>query len=57
MQIKEWCRKNGISCSTYYRRLRIVREEFLEQSKEMLPKIVPLSIVRTHRIIPMMLIC
>ena len=45
MQIKEWCRMKGISCSTYYRRLRIVREEFLEQSEEMQPKIVPLSIV------------
>lgn len=45
MQTKEWCRTKGISCSTYYRRLRIVREEFLEQSKEMLPKIVPLRIM------------
>ncbi len=44
MKIKEWCQMKGISCNTYYRRLRIVRTEFLEQTEAPLQKIVPLSI-------------
>ena len=32
-KISEWCQIKGISCNTYYRRLRIVRNEFLERSE------------------------
>ena len=44
MKISEWCKMKGISCNTYYRRLRIVRNEFLERSEAPLREIVPLSI-------------
>lgn len=44
MKINEWCQMKGISCNTYYRRLRIVRTEFLEQTEAPLQKIVLLSI-------------
>ena len=47
MKISEWCKMKGISCNTYYRRLRIVRNEFLERSEAPLREIVPLSIVTT----------
>ncbi|WP_298528336.1 IS66 family insertion sequence element accessory protein TnpA [uncultured Ruminococcus sp.] len=47
MKISEWCQMKGISCNTYYRRLRIVRNEFLERSEAPLREIVPLSIVTT----------
>ena len=39
----KWCSSNGIKLSTYYTRLRKVREELLSQQPE-LQKIVPLSI-------------
>ena len=45
--IREWCRENGIKENTYYRRLRIVREELLGQAAAM-PQIVPIS-VRSDR--------
>ncbi|MGN0576402.1 MAG: IS66 family insertion sequence element accessory protein TnpA [Ruminococcus sp.] len=45
MKINEWCQMKGISCNTYYRRLRIVRNEFLEGSEAPLREIVPLSLV------------
>jgi hypothetical protein len=32
MKIKEWCRMKGISCNTYYRRLRVVRTALLERA-------------------------
>ena len=47
MKISEWCQMKGISCNTYYRRLRIVRNEFLERSEAPLREIVPLSIATT----------
>ena len=47
MKISEWCQMKGISCNTYYRRLRIVRNEFLECSEAPLREIVPLSIATT----------
>lgn len=43
IKIKEWCRMKGISCNTYYRRLRVVRTELLEQTAQTMPQIVPLS--------------
>ena len=43
MTIREWCRMKGISCNTYYRRLRAVRTELLEQTEQTMQQIVPLS--------------
>ncbi len=43
MKIKEWCRMKGISCNTYYRRLRVVRTALLEQTVNTMQQIVPLS--------------
>ena len=43
MKIKEWCRMKGISCNTYYRRLRVVRTALLEQTAQTMHQIVPLS--------------
>lgn len=43
MKIKEWCRLKGISCNTYYRRLRVVRTALLEQTANTIQPIVPLS--------------
>lgn len=41
--VKEWCKGIGISPSTYYNRLRAVREEMLSCQPE-LHKIVPVSV-------------
>ena len=41
--VTEWCSSNGIKLSTYYTRLRKVREELLSQQPE-LQKIVPVSV-------------
>ena len=41
--VKEWCSKNGISPSTYYNRLRAVREEMLSRQPK-LHEIVPVSV-------------
>ena len=43
MKIREWCRMKGISSNTYYRRLRVVRAEMLEQTVNTMQQIVPLS--------------
>ena len=43
MKIKEWCRMKGISCNTYYRRLRVVRTALLKQTANTHQQIVPLS--------------
>ena len=43
MTIKAWCRMKGISCNTYYRRLRVVRTALLEQTANTIQPIVPLS--------------
>lgn len=43
LTVKEWCSNNRINVSTYYSRLRIVREEILS-SKPELHSIVPVSI-------------
>lgn len=44
LTVKEWCNVNNISCATYYRRLRMVREWLLERgsssSNESPPEIV-----------------
>ena len=41
--VKEWCISSGISPSTYYNRLRAVREEMLSQQPK-LHEIVPVSV-------------
>ena len=41
--VKEWCKDIGISPSTYYNRLRAVREEMLSQQPK-LHEIVPVSV-------------
>ncbi len=41
--VTEWCSSNGIKLSTYYTRLRKVREELLSQQPG-LQKIVPVSV-------------
>ena len=46
-KISEWCQIKGISCNTYYRRLRIVMNEFVERSESPLREIIPLSIATT----------
>lgn len=43
LTVKEWCSNNGINISTYYSRLRIVREEILSRKPE-LHSIVPVSL-------------
>ena len=43
LTVKEWCSNNGINVSTYYSRLRIVREEILSCKPEF-HSIVPVSI-------------
>ena len=43
MTIKDWCRMKGISCNSYYRRLRAVRTALLEQTAHTMPQIVPVS--------------
>lgn len=50
MRISEWCHMKGISCNTYYRRLRIVRNEFLECSEAPQREIVPLSIATAKEV-------
>lgn len=41
--VKKWCSKSGISPSTYYNRLRAVREEMLSRQSK-LHEIVPVSV-------------
>ena len=30
MKVRDWCKTNGLNETTYYRRLRIIREEYLQ---------------------------
>lgn len=41
--VKEWCKSSGISPSTYYNRLRAVREEMLSRQPK-IHEIVPVSV-------------
>ena len=43
MSVRDWCKSNGISPNTYYRRLRAVRTELLD-STDIAQQIVPLSV-------------
>jgi hypothetical protein len=40
LTLRQWCAENGIKPSTYYSRLKKVREQFLDSS----PSIVPLNV-------------
>lgn len=42
--IKDWCREQGISPNTYYRRLRAVRERVLQRSGTTGQQIVPVCV-------------
>lgn len=44
MKIKDWCKMKGISCSTYYRRLYVVKMERNEKAEQQKQKIVPICI-------------
>ena len=43
LSIREWCKQNGVNIYTYYRRLRKLRNELLDQAEECHP-IVPVSV-------------
>ena len=32
MKVRDWCKTNGMNETTYYRRLRIIREEYLQNA-------------------------
>ena len=44
MQVKEWCKVNGVNINSYYRHLRIVRKELLDKVSELAQKIIPISV-------------
>lgn len=44
MSVREWCQSKGLSCSTYYSRLRIVRTELLEKADGAMQKIIPINV-------------
>ncbi len=44
MSVREWCHSKGLSCNTYYSRLRIVRTELLEKADGAMQKIIPINV-------------
>ena len=44
MKVRDWCKTNGLNETTYYRRLRIVREEYLQNTGNSVHQIVPVGI-------------
>ena len=44
--VTEWCKENGIAPSTYYRKLRMMREDILSSEQQ----IVPIKLKVPHRI-------
>ena len=44
MKVRDWCKTNGLNETTYYRRLRIVREEYLQSAENSTHQIVPLGV-------------
>ena len=44
MKVRDWCKTNGLNETTYYRRLRIVREEHLQNAGNSVHQIVPVGI-------------
>ncbi len=43
MTVRQWCTENGIKPATYYYRLRLLRERYIETT----PAIVPLTVPQT----------
>lgn len=43
LTVQQWCAENGIKPSTYYNRLRKVREQYIENSQSIVPVSVPHS--------------
>lgn len=43
-KVRDWCKTNGLNETTYYRRLRIVREEYLQSAENSTHQIVPVGI-------------
>ena len=44
MKVRDWCKTNGLNETTYYRRLRIVREEYLQNTGNSVHQIVPVGV-------------
>ena len=44
MKVRDWCKTNGLNETTYYRRLRIVREEYLQNAGNSVHQIVSVGV-------------
>ena len=44
MKVRDWCKTNGLNETTYYRRLRIVREEYLQNTGNSVYQIVSVGV-------------
>ena len=44
MKVRDWCESKGIKPYTYYRRLRVIRDELLKNAVLPVQQIVPVSI-------------
>ena len=44
MKVRDWCKTNGLNETTYYRRLRIVREEYLQSTGNSVHQIVSVGV-------------
>ena len=43
-KVRDWCKTNGLNETTYYRRLRIVREEYLQNTGNSVHQIVSVGV-------------
>ena len=44
MKVRDWCKTNGLNETTYYRRLRIIREEYLQSGGNSAHQIVSVGV-------------
>lgn len=44
MKVRDWCKTNGLNETTYYRRLRIIREDHLQNAGNSVHQIVPVGV-------------
>ena len=44
MKVRDWCKTNGLNETTYYRRLRIVREKYHQSAGNSVHQIVPVGV-------------
>ena len=44
MKVRDWCKTNGLNETTYYRRLRIIREEYLQNTGNSVHQIVSVGV-------------